>query len=972
MGALDQRVRALHARRLRESRKDINQTTSGASSQYGSGVDLRAFLQLEAAKARAQTAAWAEEAAAAEPEETTEPEVDAVDPVEAIEGYLEPAGSEEYQGVPVRLSAKDFGITPLTAGGEAQIYDLENKNPGNGLSTEKGDLVFRRHHVGLNTRDPHYVQQILTFFDRAGKAGTLEHGRIAKVYGYGLQIIDGLVHPFMVMEKIDGDTVSDYIKEDTDIETALDLTTQTLEVVASVHRQGMVHRDVKPSNLIAKNGDGNPIKVYLTDFGLARNMTDGTATGTHVGTPKYAAPEQVNDGRVTEEADVYPVGLILAELILGEEYKNSIGTTYRQVHRGRLEERLVNSKGVDRAVATEIVDFIMESVSAESTDRSNAQQAYTKAQRLQDLVAGNVEPIAEAAITTTDAVYEASRARLAEVTASFLGAHSEGQREYCIFFDASSGTIVDYNAEREDSGQIRRVLLEGDKHGLTDRVCEDSDWPLKIRNETEQRVLDTALAVIRRYRESGDAIYDTSVPALEEYNAEFIRWALPRQISSITVFYDVTTGAIVEFDDRRLNAREIASLNLECDMSGLTHHVTDSPQVASDAHAQHKALNIALTNIRRYREETLVERIAEETPTTTDISDLAETRQTEVSRYKRPFHLDALGLGTLMTVSFAVANVFDAMVEPAILNSLQDGLTEEVWTYARDNNLFRVGLYAVATGMSAIVGELVGFKAWSRFCNGLANAANTTYKKAKEVVRRAVVEDESIVDLSLDYVETAVPSIAERVEVALDNAVTNLYEAYKNGLRNTVMNEIRSNSYSLLRTGAYFTVFTLASLMTANTLANKRPLQELILEGSDIELEEIYGPMSPEDQIKYEKMKLDRDGDIQELEEGVDYEVIPGGEGFEVVYDPNLDEYRERASVYDPEFTAEQLKQFTEEGVTPAEANHQLEASRILGNQQERHRRLQNGEDVNDLEIEMDKRWDYIRFLEEAIYAPQD
>ena len=176
---------------------------------------------------------------------------------------------------------------------------------------------MRRHSVVLRTDDPNYIRNILTFFDRVGKAGSLVHERTATVYGAGLEIKDGGVLPFMVMEKIDGPTISKYIEPDTSIETSLDLTEQTLDILASVHNQGIIHRDVKPSNLVVDN-NGEP-KVHLTDFGLAREISDRTYTGTFdVGTPTYAAPEQINEGKASPKADVYSAGLILAELILGK------------------------------------------------------------------------------------------------------------------------------------------------------------------------------------------------------------------------------------------------------------------------------------------------------------------------------------------------------------------------------------------------------------------------------------------------------------------------------------------------------------------------------------------------------------------------------------------------------------------------------------------------------------------------------
>lgn len=382
MGGLAERIRATHAQRLREGKEIIKDAAVGNGSDFGSEISLKAFLQLETAKARTELAEMREES-------VTD---NGVDLVEVLDSYLQPNESEKYNGVPVRLNSHDFEITDAGRyGAEAQIFDIQNNNPNNGIPTKENELVLRRHLVGLRVNDPNYMKNILTFFDRVGKAGTLKHDRTATVYGSGLEIRDGAVYPFIVMEKIDGPTVSEHIKPETSIETTLDVTEQTLETLVSVHKQGIVHRDVKPSNLI-DNGDGE-IEVHLTDFGLAREIPDGTFTGTFdVGTPSYAAPEQINLGKSSPKADVYSTGLITAELILGSVIERvGRGENYKSVNRGRLEEALVQGKGLESKVASKIVDFVMNSVDPDPEKRFDSKQALTAVRYCRDVLEGKVE-----------------------------------------------------------------------------------------------------------------------------------------------------------------------------------------------------------------------------------------------------------------------------------------------------------------------------------------------------------------------------------------------------------------------------------------------------------------------------------------------------------------------------------------------------------------------------------------------------
>src|SRR5439155_2273795 len=129
---------------------------------------------------------------------------------------------------------------------------------------------------------------------------------------------------FIAMEYVDGRSLSEILKHEgpLDIGRAVRLGSQIAEGLGAAHAVGVIHRDIKPDNIMIV-GVGDKEEVKLMDFGIARlrdtgAMTRLTRSGVLMGTPAYMAPEQIEGGGdVSERTDIYALGLVLYEMLSG-------------------------------------------------------------------------------------------------------------------------------------------------------------------------------------------------------------------------------------------------------------------------------------------------------------------------------------------------------------------------------------------------------------------------------------------------------------------------------------------------------------------------------------------------------------------------------------------------------------------------------------------------------------------------------
>jgi serine/threonine protein kinase len=160
-----------------------------------------------------------------------------------------------------------------------------------------------------HAQDPVFVKR---FVQEARSVARLAHPNIVQIHDFGDQ--DNIT--YIVMEYVDGGTLKDRLKRALPPAEAVDFVIQAAEGLDCAHRNGIVHRDVKPANMLVRR-DGH---LLLSDFGIAKILegtTNLTRVGTGIGTPQYMSPEQGIGQPVDRRSDIYSLGIVLFHCLTG-------------------------------------------------------------------------------------------------------------------------------------------------------------------------------------------------------------------------------------------------------------------------------------------------------------------------------------------------------------------------------------------------------------------------------------------------------------------------------------------------------------------------------------------------------------------------------------------------------------------------------------------------------------------------------
>ena len=210
------------------------------------------------------------------------------------------------------------------------------------------------------------------FRREAQSAASLNHPSIVSVYDTGEEMAtDGseVAQPYIVMEYVAGRTLRDIVREGRKIlpERALEITSGVLGALDYSHRAGIIHRDIKPGNvMLTPSGD-----VKVMDFGIARAVSDASSTMTQtaavVGTAQYLSPEQARGETVDSRSDVYSTGCLLYELLTGRP--PFVGDSPVAVAYQHVREQAQPPSAHDEDLTPEIDAIVMKALAKDVADR---------------------------------------------------------------------------------------------------------------------------------------------------------------------------------------------------------------------------------------------------------------------------------------------------------------------------------------------------------------------------------------------------------------------------------------------------------------------------------------------------------------------------------------------------------------------------------------------------------------------------
>ncbi|MDD2216409.1 MAG: protein kinase, partial [Eubacteriales bacterium] len=247
-------------------------------------------------------------------------------------------------------------------------YELLEKIGDGGMAVVyKARCRLLNRYVAIKILKPEFVKDIKfieNFRRESQAAASLSHPNIVNVYDVGRE---GNIN-YIVMELIEGQVLSDIIKERGPLPygEAISITKQIASALSHAHKNHIIHRDVKPHNILLTE-DGI---AKITDFGIAKAVNAATIVGrteTVMGSVHYFSPEQARGGYVDEKSDIYSLGIVLYEMLTGRvpfDGENPVAVAMKH-----LNEEMVPPSKIIKGIPPDVEAIVMKASNKYQTNR---------------------------------------------------------------------------------------------------------------------------------------------------------------------------------------------------------------------------------------------------------------------------------------------------------------------------------------------------------------------------------------------------------------------------------------------------------------------------------------------------------------------------------------------------------------------------------------------------------------------------
>lgn len=304
----------------------------------------------------------------------------------------------------------------IGSGGMSEVFAAEDTTLGRQVAVKMLRTEMAR---DINFRE--------RFYREAQNSGKLNHPNIVAVYDTGETEMDGMTIPYIVMERVNGATLRDIIREDDPLpaQEAAEILKPVAEALQASHEAGIIHRDIKPANIMLTNTG----QVKVMDFGIARALDDSTSAMTQtsavIGTAQYLSPEQARGKNADARSDVYALGCVMYEVLTGRtpfEGETPFAVAYQHVQEEPTPpSELIDDPSLTPTQRVNIDAVVLTAMAKHPADRY--QSAWEMAGDLDRLRSGQVTEAARMHVNEDDATTAMPAPATATATAPAAASH---------------------------------------------------------------------------------------------------------------------------------------------------------------------------------------------------------------------------------------------------------------------------------------------------------------------------------------------------------------------------------------------------------------------------------------------------------------------------------------------------------------------------------------------------------------------